>query len=173
MAHPLWDVETGRATDARESAAVGADAALFEALASACRNFYGERLAALAVYGSYARGDQRPDSDVDLLVVADSYPPDISDRGREFAAVRAALPSGLARALSPVFFTPDEMRQGSLIFLDMTREVVILCDNGVLRAYLDDLRSRLEKMGSYRVGRGRDAYWIMAPPGVKARDIVI
>jgi predicted nucleotidyltransferase len=30
---------------------------------------YGDRLARVVLYGSYARGDARPDSDVDLLVV--------------------------------------------------------------------------------------------------------
>lgn len=96
MAHAAWGVDCGRATDAGESAAAGADAALFDALASECRNLYGKRLVSLAVYGSYARGDQRSSSDVDSLVVADAYPPDISHRARESATVRALLPPGLA-----------------------------------------------------------------------------
>lgn len=32
------------------------------------REFYGERLRALILYGSYARGDFQPDSDVDVLI---------------------------------------------------------------------------------------------------------
>ena len=40
------------------------------ALASA----YGERLAALYVFGSRARGDHRPDSDLDLAVILRSAP---------------------------------------------------------------------------------------------------
>ena len=33
------------------------------------RRHYGERLSRVVLYGSYARGDARPDSDVDVLVV--------------------------------------------------------------------------------------------------------
>jgi uncharacterized protein len=38
--------------------------------AHAClRRHYGERLSRVVLYGSYARGDARPESDVDVLVV--------------------------------------------------------------------------------------------------------
>lgn len=43
-------------------------AALVEARARLA-DLYGDRLARVVLYGSYARGDARPDSDVDLLVV--------------------------------------------------------------------------------------------------------
>jgi predicted nucleotidyltransferase len=34
---------------------------------------YGERLKGLYLYGSYARGEQHPDSDVDVMIVLDTY----------------------------------------------------------------------------------------------------
>ncbi|HEY8698112.1 MAG TPA: nucleotidyltransferase domain-containing protein [Rhizomicrobium sp.] len=40
------------------------------------RRIYGERLAGVVLYGSRARGDQRPDSDYDILVL-------LKDHGRE------------------------------------------------------------------------------------------
>ena len=40
----------------------------------ALREYYGDRLVSLAVFGSVSRGTQRPDSDVDLLVVCNSLP---------------------------------------------------------------------------------------------------
>lgn len=36
---------------------------------TALKDIYGERLAKIILYGSYARGEQRPDYDIDLLVV--------------------------------------------------------------------------------------------------------
>ena len=44
--------------------------ALLADLTGACRQHYRDRLLSVAVYGSVARGMPRPDSDVDLLVVA-------------------------------------------------------------------------------------------------------
>lgn len=47
------------------------------------REHYGERLVRVILYGSYARGDARPDSDVDILLVLGGQ----VDRGREIAHV--------------------------------------------------------------------------------------
>jgi len=37
------------------------------------RNAYGERLVGIVLYGSRARGDNRPDSDVDILALVKNY----------------------------------------------------------------------------------------------------
>ena len=47
---------------------------LLAAVLAACRQHYGERLVSLAVFGSVGRGVPRPDSDVDLLIVARDLP---------------------------------------------------------------------------------------------------
>lgn len=36
---------------------------------SRAKNYYGNRLNKLILYGSYARGEQKPESDVDIVVV--------------------------------------------------------------------------------------------------------
>lgn len=35
------------------------------------RKIYGERLRSVILYGSYARGDFRPDSDIDIMILID------------------------------------------------------------------------------------------------------
>lgn len=57
---------------------------------------YGERLAGVYLYGSRARGDHDPDSDVDVLLVLDeiaSYPADIRASGE--VTSRLSLDSGV------------------------------------------------------------------------------
>lgn len=47
--------------------------AISKELAEGLRQTYGPRLRALILYGSWARGDAGPESDVDYLVVLDGY----------------------------------------------------------------------------------------------------
>ena len=42
---------------------------LVREVSSSLRKLYGERLSKIILYGSYARGEQTPDSDIDLLIV--------------------------------------------------------------------------------------------------------
>ncbi len=36
-------------------------------------NLYSQHLVALLLYGSYARGEQEPESDLDILIILDNY----------------------------------------------------------------------------------------------------
>ncbi|GAB4471888.1 MAG: nucleotidyltransferase domain-containing protein [Burkholderiaceae bacterium] len=145
---------------------------IVEAVATACREVYGDRLVALALFGSVARGTMRPDSDIDLLLIVDPLPPNRRARLLEFEAVDERVAPTLAQArkagvntfLSPVLKTPEELRAGSFLHLDLPDEAQLLWDPaGTLRGYLDDLRARLKAMGARRIGSGASAYWVLKP----------
>lgn len=142
------------------------------ALAEACGSHYGERLVALAVFGSVGRGTARPNSDIDLLVVADPLPDGRLARVREFEAVdRALAPAlreardrGVATELSPVFKTPQEIAAGSPLLLDMTDDARVLVDReAFLAGALDRFRARLASLGARRIWRGNAWYWDLKP----------
>lgn len=142
------------------------------AIPEACRAVYGERLKSLALYGSVARGAMRPDSDIDLFLVVEPLPPSLLDRRKEFEAVEARLAASLAEArrsgvhtfLSPVIKTPEELRQGSFLHLDLVDQARILYDpQNVLRDYLTDLGARLKAMGARRVYKAGGYYWVLKP----------
>ena len=150
--------------------------ALYDALLNdtvrACRGHYGSRLLSLAVYGSVGRETPRPDSDVDLLLVATDLPDGPTARNEEFAPVRTALAprltaarrAGLHPELSPVFKTRAELARGTPLLLDMTEDARILHDpDGCLAHALERVRRRLRELGSRRVWRGDYWYWDLKP----------
>lgn len=47
---------------------------LLDELKSGLQHLYGDRLRGMYLYGSYARGEQEPESDVDVLIVLDAIP---------------------------------------------------------------------------------------------------
>lgn len=82
---------------------------------------YGERLEGVYLFGSYARGDSTPESDVDILVVLD----EVTDYGREIEHT-GYLISGLSLdyevSISRVFVSSSAWRHRDSPFLCNVRE---------------------------------------------------
>jgi predicted nucleotidyltransferase len=155
---------------------------LADRLQEECVRHYADRLVSVVLYGSTARGTMRPDSDIDVLIVADPLPEGRMARMSEFDVVEQALAGDLVEAaaggihtyLAPVFKTPTEVQHGSPLFLDMTLEARILFDrDDFIAGYLDGLRSRMRQLGSRRVQFHGGYYWVLKPDLKPGEEIVL
>jgi len=135
-------------------------------LTSLCKDHYGERLISLAVFGSVGRGTPRPDSDIDLLLVIKNLPGGRIARVKEFSAIEATLGMEMRGRieLSPVFKTPEDIANGSPLFLDMVEDVRMLFDrDDFFKGVLKNLKERLRKLGARRIWQGNVWYWDLKP----------
>ncbi len=97
----------------------------YETLLTSCRAVYGGNLVSLAVFGSWAQATATPQSDIDLLVVANELPDGRGRRCRQIDPVDEATHAARAAlwgskvpvpVLAPVFKTPSEFQAGSPLF---------------------------------------------------------
>lgn len=142
------------------------------ALVDACRRVYGERLVGVVVYGSVGRGRMRPDSDLDVLVVAEPLPPGRGARMAEFEQVDALVEPALAAAreagvttwVSPLVRTLDELDRSGFIVLDIACDGRVVHDvSGRVTAFLAAVRERLAARGAQRRSASGRMYWVLDP----------
>lgn len=148
------------------------DGELIPALVRGARETLGDRLVSLVLYGSRARGDARPDSDVDLLVVCHGLPAGQLHRGAELRPVwrtiereAAARTGGTGHPrISPIYKTPEEAARLVPLYLDMVDDARLLHDrDGFFAGVLEGLRRRLAQLGSRRVPFKGGWYWELKP----------
>ncbi|MCX6842771.1 MAG: nucleotidyltransferase domain-containing protein [candidate division WOR-3 bacterium] len=84
-------------------------------------SLYGDRLRGLYLFGSYARGEAEPESDIDVLIVLDDvsdYPGEVNRTG--FLASELSLRHGLS--LSRVFLSRRAWTEGADFFVKNVRQ---------------------------------------------------
>jgi predicted nucleotidyltransferase len=85
------------------------------------QTLYGPRLQGVYLFGSYARGEQRSDSDVDILVVLDRVENSFAEIDRTGELV-AGLSLDYSTLVSCVFVSLDRWCTEDAPFLDTVRE---------------------------------------------------
>ncbi len=154
---------------------------LIEKLRRISIEFYEDRLVTIAIFGSVAKDTFRPDSDIDILIVAENLPKGRIKRVAEFEEnienrlsedFRMMASNNIYPYISPVFKTMEEVKLGSPLFLDMTEDVKILYDrDNFFLNYISDLKTRLNKLGSKKVQFKGGYYWLLKPD-YKPGDII-
>jgi hypothetical protein len=150
---------------------------LAQAAAVALRSCLGDELAGVVLFGSYARGEQRLDSDLDVLAVleatsmrpmqrCDAAAPALGAM-RRTEAWRQARAQGLWPELGPLVLTLAEIRRFPPVMLDIATEGVVVRDRGPVATALEELRSRLDLAGARRVQLDDGGWHWDLKPGLK------
>jgi len=126
----------------------------------------GDRLIAVVLFGSRARGDADPTSDWDLLVVARDLPAKVFQR---HLYLKRLLPEEWRGQVAILAKTPEELDSHlSALLLDIALDGRILYDTqNYMAERLAYLRSLIREQGLYRIQMGRDMAWHWKrPPGL-------
>ena len=87
----------------------------------ALRRMYGDRLNHLILYGSEARGEAGPESDVDVLVVLDG-PVNLYEEAKRTSSIAVQAASHRDTALSFVHLSVEEFEDGRRPLVQSVRE---------------------------------------------------
>lgn len=128
----------------------------------------GENLVSFVVFGSVARCEAGPDSDVDLLIVAKNLPKGRLKRQDLFMEIEEKLEEdieslrqrGFNVDFSPIIKSVEEASVISPLYLDMVEDAVVLYDkDGFFSKILESVRAKLRELGAERIRVGKKWYW--------------
>ena len=135
----------------------------------------GEALITLAAFGSQVQGRARPESDLDVLLIAEGLPRSRLDRQGLVLDLAHTVSDDFAERVSVIPLTPEEARPIKPFYLGLLDGCHVLVDRGgFLEAILGRLRARLAELGSRRlVDDQGNPYWDLKPDYVLGEDVVL
>src|SRR5574337_79587 len=145
---------------------------LAEGYAQGLRRDLGDDVISVVLFGSVARGEATPYSDIDLLVVVSDLPHGRMARVERIRATDQRIEKqlkdlrsrGIFSDVCPILKTPEEAAQIRPLYLDFVEDAVFLADrDGFFAGVLDRLKSRLKELGSVRRRMGKIRYWELKP----------
>jgi hypothetical protein len=129
-----------------------------ERVCQALREGLADGLVAVALFGSHARGDAHPDSDLDVLVIADSLPDDLRQQRR---MPYEMLPADLEMSVQLVVYSRERfLRNFPSFYLDLGLDAKVLLDtDGFLEERLARIREIIREANLARERLGKDWHW--------------
>lgn len=132
-------------------------------------NYYGDSLLGCAVFGSYARGENYKNSDLDLLIILKKAP-GFSRRMREFVENVEMKHEALAQEiyendeilceLSPYILSKDEALKMHPVYFDLVEHHLIIYDpEGLIARIINSTGKILLQSGARKVRRNNTWEW--------------
>ena len=136
---------------------------------------FGENLLSVVVFGSIARGEETPESDIDLLVVSRSFSESLSDRMDQLVKILIQLEKteqhkkmrrkGINTWIQFHPLNPEEAKLHRPIYLDMVEDSIIIYDKDkLIETTLTNLKRKLRELGAKRIFlKDGSWYWDLKP----------
>jgi predicted nucleotidyltransferase len=133
-----------------------------------------DNLCSAILYGSVAKGTARRDSDIDVCLIFKGLPRSRYKRTllispllqtlREKEGYKTLYNDGYLPEITPILYTVEEMQDTRPIFLDIVEDGIILLDDGTSKKKLQELKQRMEELGTHKVVlENGDYYWVLKP----------
>ena len=132
------------------------------------------QLIAIVLYGSVARGEAGPESDVDLLLVVKDASPVYYKRLQPVLPLLRQLrqqthwpmlqAEGFGPEVNVLILSQQEADQNRLLYLDMIEDARILVDrDNFFEKRLRQLRERLQELKARKIRQNGGWYWDLKP----------
>ncbi|MBI4770042.1 MAG: nucleotidyltransferase domain-containing protein [Chloroflexi bacterium] len=129
-----------------------------------------DRLTAVVLYGSVARGTARRESDIDLFVVAGETDEEkesiwhriwnIEDEFWDSPEAVALRERGYRASVETFVYSKPQARRGAKLYLDMALEAIVLHDpEGFFTHRMEQVKQRMLELKSYREWVEHDLYF--------------
>ena len=115
---------------------------------------------AMALFGSFARGDHRPESDLDVLIICDEIGRSPSVRSRWFYPLSKTLReqkefSDLPTSISPLILSSQGWQDAVHLQLSLCTEACVLLDCGLLSSAFAHARVPTRDHGFFWIPKGK------------------
>ncbi|MHA1470421.1 MAG: nucleotidyltransferase domain-containing protein [Candidatus Asgardarchaeia archaeon] len=141
-----------------------------DSLITRIKEHYKGNLVSLVIFGSYARNENKPKSDIDILIVLknagrmrerlEDFIENIEEPLEEIAM--KLMDEGINPEISPIILTKEEARYLNPIYLDMTTSCIILYDkDNFMEKILENLREKMKNWKSYKENFGNKWIWVI------------
>ena len=142
------------------------------AVVTEMRSRFGENLVSLVLFGSHARGEGGPQSDVDLCAVFRDLPRSCWKRNNLVHPVARACEERYGFPhLSIMSLTVEEICSHPPIMLDMVTDAFILFDDGTFEREIENLRERMNELGSRKVYLDDGTWYWDLKPDMKVGEV--
>ncbi|MCD5390460.1 nucleotidyltransferase domain-containing protein [candidate division NPL-UPA2 bacterium] len=134
----------------------------FESVVRCYKDYLGDDLISIVLFGSRARSDNARDSDYDIFITAKKLPRSPLER---LLYIRKPIVAKFEQKISIIAKTPKEVESGfPPLFLDLGIDGKILYDNGFFKEKIRRIRKLIKEAGLRRRERGGEFYWEWSKP---------